>query len=88
VLSRRCARTQDQQPSGRSIQRKYGISQYQFQEAKDVMGRGTISGKTHHIGVFAEMADAEQAVVSFRAKHGFDPGHGAELAHYVHGQAG
>jgi DNA-directed RNA polymerase specialized sigma24 family protein len=36
-----CARTQDQQPSGRSIQRKYGISQYQFQEAKDVMGRGT-----------------------------------------------
>jgi hypothetical protein len=50
--------------------------------------RCTISGKTHHIGVFAEMADAEQAVVSFRAKHGFDPGHGAELAHYVHGQAG
>lgn len=44
--------------------------------------RCTLDGKTHHLGLFAEMSEAEAAVANFRAKHGFSPGHGQEVAHY------
>tara|TARA_R100001039_G_scaffold35011_1_gene29820 strand:+ start:4405 stop:4971 length:567 start_codon:yes stop_codon:yes gene_type:complete len=44
--------------------------------------RCTVSGKTHHLGVFNDINEAESAVIAFRASHGFELDHGAELAHY------
>lgn len=41
-----------------------------------------LDGKPRYLGVYSDINDAAQAVADFRAKHGFDPGHGKEVAHY------
>lgn len=40
------------------------------------------NGKRHSIGYFKSANDANEAAVEFRRRHGYDHGHGAELAHY------
>jgi len=42
-----------------------------------------IDKKEHCIGYFDSISDAEQAVIAFRARNGFDPSHGSDVAHYV-----
>lgn len=46
------------------------------------MARSWLNGKCRNLGGYEYMEDAAAAVQAFRAAHGFDPMHGAEIAHY------
>jgi len=43
----------------------------------------TINGKAHSVGYFDDCQEAGEAVRDYRIRHGFDPLHGAERAHYA-----
>lgn len=66
--------------SRRNTSRITGVSWHKFSGKWRAHCR--INGRYRHIGYFDDIDDAAKAVSEFRAAHGFDPEHGAELAHY------
>lgn len=57
-----------------------GVSWYS--KAGKWRARCTVAGKTYHLGLFERIEDAKREVTSFRSANGFEPGHGAKIAHY------
>lgn len=51
-------------------------------ESKKWRSKCRLNWKWHHLGRFADIEDAKNAVSKFREENGFDPGHGLERAIY------